>query len=206
MTRELAELTPGPYLHVGGDEALSTTSADYLEFERRVLPMVREHGKIPYGWQEIAQAPEASDAVLQYWNHQGDPRPVAAAVAAGAKVVLSPANRAYLDQQYEMFSPHGLEWAGSIEVRTAYDWNPGRLLPGVPEKAVLGVEAPLWSETLRDREDIEYLAFPRLVAIAELGWSPRRDWASFRARLGAYGPRWIRQGLDFYPSPQIPWT
>jgi hexosaminidase len=71
---------------------------------------------------------------------------------------------------------------------------------------VLGVEAPLWSETLRSLADIEYMAFPRLPAIAELGWSSAYSWDSFRARLGTYGPRWDLRGVDFYRSPQIDWS
>ncbi|MEU4419988.1 beta-N-acetylhexosaminidase [Actinoplanes sp. NPDC024001] len=208
VIREIAELTPGPYLHIGGDEAHSTPHDGYLAFQQRVLPLVRKHGKTPVGWQEIAQAPAARDAVVQYWNHEGATGPVVAAAAAGAKVLLSPANRAYLDMQYDLLTPGGLHWAGTIEVRTAYDWDPGRLLPAVPENLILGVEAPLWSETLRDLADIEFQAFPRLVALAELAWSPRatHDWESFRTRLGGYGPRWTRQGVRFYSSPQIRWS
>ncbi|MBG0560911.1 beta-N-acetylhexosaminidase [Actinoplanes aureus] len=209
VIRELAEMTPGPYLHIGGDEAHSTPHADYLAFQERVLPLVRKHGKIPAGWQEIAQAPAArDDAVVQYWNHEGATAPVVAAAGSGAKVLLSPANKAYLDMQYDLLTPGGLHWAGTIEVRTAYDWDPGTLLSGVPEESILGVEAPLWSETLRDLADLEFLAFPRLVALAELAWSPRatHDWDSFRMRLGAYGPRWTRQGVRFYSSPQIRWS
>ncbi|MEV0899781.1 beta-N-acetylhexosaminidase [Actinoplanes sp. NPDC049802] len=208
VIRELAEMTPGPYLHIGGDEAMSTPHGSYLTFQKRVLPMVRAHGKIPYGWHEIAQSPAAGDAVIQFWGRERSSPSVTTAVAAGARVVLSPANRSYLDMKYDMLTPGGLDWAGYIEVRTAYSWDPGRLLSGVPEEAVLGVEAPLWSETLRDSDDIEFLAFPRLVAIAELGWSPRsaHDWPFFRARLGAYGPRWVRAGVRFHRSPQIRWS
>ena len=205
VIRELAEMTPGPYLHIGGDEAHSTPHADYLAFQKRVLPLVRKFGKTAIGWQEIASAPEGGDAVVQYWNHEGDTGPL---TAAPSRVIVSPADRAYLDMQYDLLTPGGLHWAGTTEVRDAYDWDPGALLSPVPESRILGVEAPLWSETLRDVADIEFLAFPRLVAIAELGWSPRsaHDWASFRARLGAYGPRWTRQGIRFYESPQVPWS
>ncbi|GAA0439173.1 beta-N-acetylhexosaminidase [Actinoplanes capillaceus] len=208
VIRELAEMTPGPYLHIGGDEAMSTPHGSYLTFQKRVLPLVRKYGKIPYGWHEIAQSPSAAGAVIQFWGRERTSPSVATAVAAGARVVLSPANRSYLDMKYDMLTPGGLAWAGYIEVRTAYDWDPGRLLSDVPEKAILGVEAPLWSETLRDSTDIDFLAFPRLVAIAELGWSPRaaHDWSSFRARLGAYGPRWVRDGVGFHRSPQINWS
>ena len=56
--------------------------------------------------------------------------------------------------------------------------------------------------------DVEFLAFPRLPAIAEVGWSPQtaRTWEDFRLRLGAQAPRWTALGVNFYRSPQIPWT
>lgn len=210
VIRELAELTPGPYLHIGGDEAYSTPHGAYLTFQRRVLPMVRKHGKIPFGWHEIAQSPAAAanGAMIQFWGRERGHPAVAAAVAAGASVVVSPADRSYLDMKYDRLTPGGLDWAGPIEVRDSYDWDPARLLRDVPPEKIAGVEAPLWSETLRDRGDIEFLAFPRLVAIAELGWSPREshDWESFRTRLGAYGPRWSRQDVRFYRSPQVRWS
>ncbi|WP_229067693.1 family 20 glycosylhydrolase [Actinoplanes sp. DH11] len=199
VIRELAAMTPGPYLHLGGDEAHSTPHADYLAFVRRVIPMAAKYGKTAIGWQEIAAA--RPDAVVQYWNHEKE------LGEHTGRVVMSPADRAYLDMQYDLLTPGGLHWAGTTEVRDAYSWDPGALLPPVPEEMVLGVEAPLWSETLRDLGDIEFLAFPRLVALAELGWSPRsrQDWGWFRERLGAYGPRWARQGVRFYSSPQVPW-
>jgi hexosaminidase len=208
VIRELAAMTPGPYLHIGGDEAHATTDADYLTFEQRVLPIVAKYGKTAYGWNEIAKAPAASTAVAQYWDTSRTNATVAAAVARGTRVVLSPADKAYLDMKYDRNTPLGLDWAGYIEVQTAYGWDPGTYVTGVPESAVLGVEAPLWSETLRTLDDIEFMAFPRLAAIAELGWSPAatHDWTSFRARLGAYGPRWTLQGVNFYPSPQVDWS
>ncbi|MEU4691795.1 beta-N-acetylhexosaminidase [Actinoplanes sp. NPDC023714] len=199
VIRELAAMTPGPYLHIGGDEAHSTPHADYLTFQKRVLPLVRKYGKIPIGWQEIAAAGEPG-TVVQYWNREVD------LPEHAGRFILSPADKTYLDMQYDLLTPGGLHWAGTTEVDDAYSWDPGRLLPHVPEERVLGVEAPLWSETLRDLGDIEFLAFPRLVAIAELGWSPRSDWDSFRRRLGTYGPRWTRQGVRYYSSPRIPWS
>jgi hexosaminidase len=120
---------------------------------------------------------------------------------------MSPANKAYLDMKYHKDTPLGLRWAGFIEVDTAYGWDPGNYQQGVPESAILGVEAPLWSETLENSDHIEFMAFPRLPAIAELGWSPwsTHDWESFRTRLAAQAPRWERLGVDFYRSPQIDW-
>ncbi|MEV8509325.1 beta-N-acetylhexosaminidase [Actinoplanes sp. NPDC051475] len=207
VIRELAAMTPGPYIHIGGDEAHATPEADYLAFEQRVLPLVAKYGKTAYGWNEIAKSPASTTAVAQYWDTATTNATVAAAVTRGTKVVMSPANQAYLDMKYDRHTPLGQSWAGYIEVRTAYGWDPATRVTGVGESAVLGVEAPLWSETLRTLDDIEFMAFPRLPAIAELGWSPAstHDWESFSTRLGSYGPRWTLQGVNFYPSPQINW-
>ncbi|MER7442878.1 beta-N-acetylhexosaminidase [Micromonospora avicenniae] len=207
VIRELAEITPGPYLHIGGDEAHATTDEDYTTFMRRVLPLVSKYGKRAFGWNEIMQVDPATDVVAQFWGTGTTNTDLAEAVARGNKVVMSPANKAYLDMKYDRNTPLGLSWAGYIEVRDAYDWNPAQRVTGVGEDAVLGVEAPLWSETLRTLDDIEYMAFPRLPAIAELGWSTAasHDWESFRTRLGAQAPRWRLQDVDYYPSPQVPW-
>ena len=66
---------------------------------------------------------------------------------------------------------------------------------------VLGVEAPLWTETIATMADVEYLAFPRLAGIAEIGWSPARgrSWAEYRARLAAQGPLLARLGVNYLP-------
>jgi hexosaminidase len=136
------------------------------------------------------------------------PAPLSVEAAQGPGfIILSPADKVYLDMKYDHATPIGLTWAGRIEVRDAYDWDPSTALAGVPESAVLGVEAPLWSETIANVRDVEYLAFPRIAAVAEIGWSwaHRRSWESFRERLGAQAPRWTALGVNFYRSPQIPW-
>ncbi len=208
VIRQLAALTPGPYLHLGGDEAMSTPHADYLAFEQRVLPLVAKYGKTATGWEEIAAAPAATSAILQYWAVTRDKPVVAAAARAGAGVIMSPADRTYLDMQYDLLTPGGLHWAGTIDLPTAYGWDPATWAHGVPPEVVLGVEAPLWSETLRDYGEVEFNAFPRMAAIAELGWSPwsTHDWISFRDRLGRYGERWIRRDVHFYRSPEVRWS
>jgi hexosaminidase len=204
---QLAALTPGPYLHLGGDEAHNTTDPDFIKFFDRVFPMVEATGKRVMGWHEFLKATPSTSAVAQFWGTTTTSELVAEAAALGNKVVLSPANKAYLDMKYDANTPLGLAWAGFTEVDDAYDWNPGQYIEDVPESAVLGVEAPLWTETLENIDHIEFMAFPRLPAIAELGWSPwsTHDWASFRTRLAAQGPRWEAMGVDFYRSPQIPW-
>ncbi|MEV4224529.1 beta-N-acetylhexosaminidase [Nonomuraea sp. NPDC049725] len=209
VLRELAELTPGPYVHLGGDEADATSDADFATFVNRVHPMALSLGKKVVGWHQIA-APDVRHSpgrVLQYWGLTSNDATVTQAVANGAKVIMSPANKTYLDMKYDATTKLGTTWAALIEVRDAYDWDPGTHLAGVPESAVLGVEAPLWTETLATEEDLEYMAFPRLPAVAELAWSPRstHDWASFRERLAAQAPRWQALGIGFHRSSQVPW-
>ena len=208
VIRELSALTPGRYLHVGGDEAHATSPGDYVAFEQKVFPIVAEHGKDAQAWHDVTRADPPTSVVPQFWGTTTSDANVAAAAARGNTILMSPANKAYLDMKYDASTPLGQNWAGYIEVRTAYDWNPGSYLTGVPEPAVAGVEAPLWSETLITGRDIEYLAFPRLPAIAELGWSPwsTHSWTAFRTRLGAQAPRWRVLGVNFYPSPQVPWV
>jgi hexosaminidase len=205
---ELAALTPGGYVHIGGDEASSTTASDYQYFINRVQPIVAAHGKAMIGWHDIATAPPlAASTVAQFWGTTTSNAPLATAVAGGTKVIMSPANKTYLDMKYTRKIKLGQTWAGLIDVNTAYDWNPGTYLSGVTEASVLGVEAPLWTETIVTSANIEYMAFPRLPAIAELGWSPwsTHDLTTFKQRLGAQGPRWNVMGINYYHSTQVTW-
>ncbi|TYC07349.1 family 20 glycosylhydrolase [Actinomadura syzygii] len=207
VVREVAALTPGPYLHIGGDEASATPQQDYVTFLNKVLPLVQQQGKIAVGWHDIVNATPPTSAVPQYWGTETSHGGVQAAAKRGNKILMSPANKSYLDMKYNSSTRLGLSWAGFIEVQTAYEWNPGAYLSGVTESQVFGVEAPLWSETLLNIDDIEFMAFPRLPAIAELGWSPQstHNWNAFRQRLAAQGPRWQVMGVDFYRSSQVPW-
>jgi hexosaminidase len=207
VIREVAELTPGPYLHIGGDEAQATSAEDYRAFMERVLPLVAKYGKRAVGWHEMAAVELPDSAVPQFWRVEPEDEGTARAVARGSQVIMSPADRVYLDMKYTADTPLGLDWAGLVGVERSYDWDPATRLPGVGEEALLGVEAALWSETLRSMADVQTMTFPRLPAIAEIAWSPRegRDWASFRRRLAPFGPRWSAQGIAFHASPEIDW-
>lgn len=204
VVRELAALTPGPYLHLGGDEARALSPGEYARFMERVQEIVARHGKRMVGWEEVAGARLLPGSVAQLWRSDTT---AARAARQGNRVILSPASRVYLDMKYTPRSPLGQDWAGHVEVRDAYDWDPATHLPGVAEAAILGVEAPLWTETVSSLPAANYLAFPRLPAVAEVGWSPaaRRGWQDFRLRLAAHAPRWRRLGINYYPSPQVPW-
>ena len=200
---EVAALTPGPYIHIGGDEAHSTDPSDYRRFVERVQQIVRAHGKRMLGWEEIARVRLRRTSVAQHWQ---DPALARKAVEQGAKVVMSPATKAYLDMRYTPSYPLGLVWAGTTSVRDAYEWDPAMQVDGVPEKSILGVEAALWSETIETRAGIDALAFPRLLGIAEIAWSPAagRSWREYRTRLAAQEPRLAALGVAFHASPEVP--
>jgi hexosaminidase len=203
VVRELAALTPGPYFHVGGDEVEALSHEEYARFIERVQEIVTRHGKRMVGWEEITKARLLPTTLAQQWKSDS----ATAALRHGAKLILSPASRAYLDMKYDTTTELGLHWAGYVEVKDAYDWDPATFLQGVSERDVVGVEAPLWSETVRNITAAQYLALPRLPAIAEVGWTPadRREWESFRRRLAAQAPRWHYLGVNYYRSPQVPW-
>ena len=203
VVREIAGMTPGPYFHVGGDEVKTLTADQYRTFIERVQGIVQSHGKQMIGWDEIAPINLLPTTVVQHW--QPDHAPTAA-VGKGAKVIMSVANRAYLDMKYDASTPLGLNWAGFIDVRTAYDWDPATIAPGITEASIIGVEAPIWTETLANMRDVELMAFPRMPAIAEVAWSPAaRNWDQFRRRLAAQAPHWIALGVNFFRAPGIDW-
>jgi hexosaminidase len=205
---EVAALTPGPYLHIGGDEAHSTPPDAYARFMRRVQPIVAKHGKQVVAWEEIGQAELLPGALVQQWNTE--PARIAhtlQAVAQGAKMIMSPAARTYLDMKYTADTPLGLRWAALIEVCDAYDWDPDGYIAGVNEANIAGVEAAIWSETLRTIDEVLSMAFPRLPGIAEIGWSPKagRSWEEYRTRLATHAAGWAAHGIQYYRSPQVDW-
>jgi hexosaminidase len=200
---EVASISPAPYIHIGGDEAASTDPTDYKEFVQRVQLIVKAHGKQMIGWEEIANVDLLPTSIVQFWKCNT----VDKAIRQGARMIFSPGSKTYLDMKYDAATPLGLVWAGFVDVQDAYHWDPADPQWGAAEKDILGVEAPLWTETLRTIKDVEFMAFPRLPAIAEIGWSPKfgRNWDEFSLRLGSQGPRWNAMSIDFYRSAQVPW-
>ena len=209
VIREISEITPGPYLHIGGDEAYSISDEEYNHFMRRAIDVVRKYGKHPLGWHQILGPDPAADVIPQFWSPSRDVPEVAEAAANGHEIIASPASHAYLDMKYNEDTELGLDWAGLTPVPDAYDWDPGNFIGGVEESAIMGPETALWSETITNLSDIEFMLFPRFTAVAELGWSPDEktdDWSEFSERLGEHGPRWDVQGINYYEAPQIPWS
>jgi hexosaminidase len=204
VVRELSEMTPGPYIHIGGDESHSTKIEDYIPFINRVQEIVTSHGKQVLGWDEIALATLKPNSVAQHWANLSNAEK---AVNQGAKILMSPAVNAYLDMQYDSTSPLGLHWAAYIEVDKAFNWDPASLVPGLGKENIIGIEAPLWSETVTDLDEIEYLVFPRLPGYAEIGWTPSsmRNWEEYKIRLAKHEKWFNAMGINFYKSPTVPW-
>lgn len=204
VVRELSAITPGPYFHVGGDEAHVTKKPDYIAFVNKFTEIVKANNKKMIGWEEIAQGNIDGNVIAQHW---ANPDYARMASEKGASLIMSPSPKVYLDMQYDSLSRLGLHWAAYIEADVSYNWDPATQVEGVEASSILGVEAPLWSETIDSMEDIEYLLFPRITAVAEVGWTPaeKRGWEGYSARIGNHGPRWKRMGIDYYPSKKITW-
>ena len=203
VVRELAAMTPGPYIHIGGDEVEALSNAQYARFVERVQDIVYSAGKTMVGWEEVGKAKLRPTSIAQLWRSDT----ALLALRQGAKLILSPGPKTYLDMKYTPRTELGLRWAGYIELRTAYDWDPARYSAGLPEESILGVEAPLWTETVQNITAAQFLLVPRLPALAEVAWSAQgvRDWESFRTRIAGHAPRWRMLGINFYPSPQVAW-
>jgi hexosaminidase len=204
VVREISAITPGPYFHMGGDENPILSREDYTKFVERTQDIIEKHGKRMVGWEEISHARLHPTTISQAWASDTT---AAAAVRYGAKVLMSPSKRTYFDMKYDSTTELGLTWAALIDVRDAYDWDPATYMKGVTEANIVGVEAPIWAETVRNIGAVQYLAVPRLPALAEVGWTPQnaRSWESFRARIATHAPRWRLLGVNYYRSPQIPW-
>ncbi|WP_082571393.1 family 20 glycosylhydrolase [Agromyces sp. Root1464] len=221
---EVAAMTPGPWLHVGGDESLATSEADYLDLVRRITAAGAATGKTVIGWHEMGASRELPEGTVgQYWDFV-TPRDEAAEltnsfVEQGGSVILSPADVAYLDMKYPddpdgpLGGKVGQLWAdGPTTLEESYSWEPSAIVPGLAESDILGVEAPVWTETIATATDLEFMVFPRIAAIAEIGWSPApagggaRDEASFHARLASLGTHLDALGVAYRKVGGVPWA
>jgi hexosaminidase len=109
----------------------------------------------------------------------------------------------------------GLSWAcaSGCDVDPFSNWDPGSYVTGVTDRNVIGVEGAMWGETVVNLSNVDYMVFPRLPALAEVGWSPKASRVStsspayldFVSRLAAQGGRWLASGQNFYPSTEVPW-
>ena len=127
----------------------------------------------------------------------------------GAKLIISKSDAAYLDQKYTPNTAIGLVWAsnGHGGLRPYYDWDPASVIPNSTDNDILGIEGPQWSETIRNGSQSQYLAFPRALAHAEIGWTPqsRRSVGDFLKRMADDGARLLAMQSNFYDTPEVTW-
>ena len=86
-------------------------------------------------------------------------------------------------------------------------WDPTEYIEGITRENILGIEAPLWSETLTKMDDIEYMLFPRMPGYAEIAWSTAadRNWKEYELRLAQHGKRFEAMDINYYPSKTVNW-
>ena len=181
--RQVSEISPSVYIHVGGDEAHVTAHDDYVYFVNRVTEIAQKYGKTPIGWQNYDAAVEDKEnTVTQYWN-TGDKR-----CMDGVKYVAAPADHAYMDMKYDASCPLGLQWAGYAPVDDAYNWDPTDF---GTEDQFIGVEGAIWTETISEPEHLDYMYYPRLPGIAEVAWTPKenRSWDEYKERIAQHKDR-----------------
>ncbi len=198
VVRTLADNTPGPWLHIGGDEAHSTEHDEYVALIELAQREVAALGKRMVAWEEAGAAPLHRDTVVQHWLSTDK----VLAAPNGVGVVLSPAAHTYLDMRHDPDDPLGRRWAGDIDIDRAYEWDPAATVPGLAPGRIVGVEAPLWTEKVPTFADVEHLCFPRLLCLAEVGWTPQpmRHWDDFRGRLAGEVDRLAMEGVNVHRS------
>lgn len=191
--KEVSQISPSKYLQIGGDEAHNTKKEDYDYFVGRVAKIAQKYGKTPIGWDPIDTSPEIdSSVILQNWKDSNEE-----AVKKNMKILVSIASKAYLDMKYNEETPYGLNWAGYIPVDVAYKWDPTDY---APKNLVLGIEAPLWTETISTQDQMDYMIYPRLPGYAEIGWTAKanRNWDEYKVRLAAQEKRLTNEGVNYY--------
>ena len=204
VIREISEMSPGPYFHIGGDESHVTTEKEFNRFMGRTLAIVKKYNKIPMGWYELITANIPEETLLQYWAKTED---FSKLIPKKSKILISAASYNYLEMKYDSLTPLGLSWAGYLPIQKAYEWDPKSLVPDLDPEQIIGLEAPLWTETIEDFDDIAAMAFPRIIGHAEIGWTNAclRKWQDYAHRLSFHGK--LLQALDvkYYPVTEIDW-
>ncbi|HEU5049973.1 MAG TPA: family 20 glycosylhydrolase, partial [Gemmatimonadales bacterium] len=213
---EVMELFPGPWIHVGGDEVPKTRwkasavaqeiirregLADESElqswFIRRIERFLSSQGRRLIGWDEILEGGIAPGAAVMSWR--GTAGGIAAA-REGHDVVMSPGSHLYFDhaQGPEQLEP--LSIGGNTPLDRVYGFEPvpAELSPAEATH-ILGAQANLWTEYLATPDQVEFMLFPRLLALAEVVWSPAsaREWESFIRRLPAQLALLDRLGVNY---------
>ncbi|WP_176737051.1 family 20 glycosylhydrolase [Oligoflexus tunisiensis] len=226
ILKEVSELFPGPYIHVGGDEVpegvwnperspkcKKLMAAEGLKtkldmenyFFKRIKASVEKHGKKIAGWEEIIAGPgfPNRDVLTFAWKSSKE---IDRIVRLGYPVILNPADHLYFDLAYsEDPREPGYYWAGTIDTAKVYSYKGASAdLSARDRKNIRGMQGNLWSETIWTRQDLDYRAFPRVVALAEIAWTAERlqNWDNFAQRLQHWHlPRLQAYGVQYRVGP-----
>jgi len=215
---EVLALFPSKFIHVGGDEcpktewkqspaaqarmkALGLKNEEELQswFIKQIDSWLTERGRRLIGWDEILQGGLAPGAAVMSW--QGEEGGIAAA-KAGHDVVMAPHQYVYFDHAQAKGPQEPVSIGGFNPIEKVYSYDP---IPKAltPEQAahVLGAQAQLWTEYIPNGRHLEYMAWPRLCALAEVVWSPQksREWRGFEARLRPHLERLRALDVNFRP-------
>lgn len=202
---EVMELFPSEYIHVGGDEAGKNAwktcpkckkrmqeeglkNVDELQsyLIHRVEKFLNDNGRKLIGWDEILQGGLAPDATVMSWR--GEDGAIKAA-KSGHDAIMTPGSYLYFDfyQADPKTQPEAI--GGYTPVKRVYSYEPIPDTLTVEEaKHILGVQSNLWTEYIPDEKQVEYMLFPRLLALSEIAWSPKevRNWENFKSRLNKH--------------------
>jgi len=216
---EVMELFPGNYIHVGGDEAvknewqesaavqararaLGIKDADDLQahFTQEIGRYLAAHGRRLVGWDEILRPGLERNAVVMSWHGTAGAH---AAAVAGHDTVLSPWPTLYFDNRQSSLPTEVPGRLSVVSLEDVYRFEPrDSTLDESARHHVLGVQADLWTEHMQTEDRVQWMAWPRAAAVAELGWSApeRRDWRDFLGRLTPMFGRYAALGITYADS------
>ncbi len=220
---EIAELFPAPYIHIGADEVHYGNQSWFTDpdiqkfikdnglkdeiglehyFVQRACKIVRSKGKQMIGWDEITNAAiSPQDAVVMWWRHD-KPEMLTKALDQGFEVILTPRIPCYFDFVQDDSHKIGRRWGKDFNtIETVYNFpeNIDSLIYKYPHK-VVGLQANVWTERIKDKKRLDYMTFPRLLAIAEDGWTPLslKNYPDFEQRVKTYMQYLKQLGLYFF--------
>ena len=211
------DLFPSQFIHVGGDECPKTRwkQCPYCQkrikdeglkdenelqsyFIKRIEKFISSKGRRLIGWDEILEGGLPPEATVMSW------RGVAGGIEAAKQdhdVIMTPTTYVYLD--YYQCEPEGqpLAIGGYLPLEKVYSFDPefDELTPE-QQKHILGVQGNVWTEYIATPEHLEYMTYPRMIAISEIGWSPAslKDFEDFLARFSVERKRLDEMGINYF--------